>query len=87
MLFTMIQGTVLYAEIGVWMIHGDTFCVGNRPRLESLDVLCGPGCASPKFGLAAVVTLGNPAAIPGPHGDISLFALQLFQVQVSVRAH
>lgn len=70
MFFTMIQGTVLYFETGVRMIHGDTYCVGNGPRLESLDTPCGPGCASPKFELAAAVTLGEPATkglIPGPH--------------------
>lgn len=72
--FTMIQGTVLYFETGARMIHGDTFCVGNRPRLESLGTLCGPGCASPKFGLAAAVTLGRLATgglIPGPHQGAS----------------
>lgn len=57
--FTMIQGTVLYFETDAWMTHGDTFYVGNGPGLRSLDAPCGPGCASPKFGLAAVVTLGD----------------------------
>lgn len=57
--FTMIQGTVLYFETDAWMTHSDTFYVGNGPGLRSLDTPCGLGCASPKFGLAAVVTLGD----------------------------
>ena len=72
--FTMIQGTALYFETGARMIHSDTFCVGNGPRLERLDTPCGPGSASPKFGLAAAVTVGEPAtkgSIPGPHQGAS----------------
>ncbi|KAK2529101.1 Ntsr1 [Columba livia] len=56
---TVIQGTVLYFETDAWMTHSDTFYVGNGPGLRSLDTPCGLGCASPKFGLAAVVTLGD----------------------------
>lgn len=42
------------------MIHSDTFCVGSRPHLESLNAWCGLGCASPKFGLEAALSLGEP---------------------------
>lgn len=57
------------------MIHSDTFCVGSRPRLESLDAPCGPGCASPKFGLEAALSLGEPG-----------WSLDHTRVQAGIRA-
>lgn len=57
------------------MIHSDTFCVGSRPRLESLDAPCSLGCASPKFGLEAALSLGEPG-----------WSLDHTRVQAGIRA-